>query len=302
MNQWFHMSNTVNHMNNTAQDDASNPRSTTQDTTLAAELLMVSTFRTAENHESHLEAPYWALEVFVKGGLHIQPARRGDVQGQEVWHRCESGHAVMYAPGTKYTERLSSGTCQSIFAYFNLSEALARRLGVTADGYLWIEDPQMLLVGFLTRMLEDHETGWAGILRATGGLYQVLGVMGAGEVQGDVLHMQDAAGTEKDLLWRVHRFLRSHLADGIRLADVAGHLGVSESGLSHAYRKLAGRGPMETLRLFRLDAVMQDLRRRNDKLDVLARRYGFADAFHLSRSFKQQYGHSPRQWMSKQGN
>lgn len=294
------MSSSAYNMNNPAKQISSSPNVNATVVPGAVELIAARWFDSVELVSPMMQTEYFALEAFVAGGLEIEIQGHQWPAGQ--WQRCGVGSGVLYAPGTIYRERLASGerSCRSLYAYINLSDQLVEALGISGRPYVWIDDPRRQLTDVLREVVADQMAGWAGVLRATGGMYQAMGILAGGGLRGDMIRIGAEGGVEMDLLARVHRYFQEHLGDAIKLEDVAHHLQISESGLSHAYRQLAGRSPMQTLRLFRLDAAMQDLRRRNGKLEIIARRYGFADAFHLSRTFKQQYGASPRHWLAQQ--
>jgi len=100
-----------------------------------------------------------------------------------------------------------------------------------------------------------------------------------------------------DMIMKAHSFMRSHLASGIQLADIAEHVGMSESGFSHAHQRLTGRTPLATLRSLRIEAARISIMRGNFTLDAIAKKTGFSDAFHLSRSFKKAFGLSPMKYL-----
>jgi AraC family transcriptional regulator len=54
---------------------------------------------------------------------------------------------------------------------------------------------------------------------------------------------------------------------------------------------------MAALRAMRIEAAKVQLVRGDLKLDAIAIQTGFADAFHLSRTFKRMVGSSPRQFL-----
>jgi AraC-like DNA-binding protein len=265
------------------------------------DLVAARWFESADPSSSPLlQAPNWAIEMFVAGALEIQV---GTVDAPPTpWRRCGVGEGVIYAPGTRYRERLAVGErlCRSVFAYVKLAPVIIATGGALAREHTWIADRGRLLSGLLTTVAEQHLGGVAEVLRASAGVHETLAWIVAGRLEVDRLHIGAEVGRESDLLTRVHRYFLDHLADPIRLSDVARHVGVSDSGLSHTYRRFAGRSPMQTLQQFRLDAAMHELRRRHDKLETIARRYGFADAFHLSRAFKRRFGASPRHWLAGQ--
>jgi AraC-like DNA-binding protein len=269
--------------------------------TVAVELLAARWFESAGRETSPvLHALYWTIELFVTGALEI---RVEPIDAPPLaWRRCGVGDGVIYAPGARYRERLAERqrNCRSVFAYVALPPNVLATGGALSRTHTWIIDPERQLSRLLTTVAEQHLGGIADMLRASAGIHEAVAMIVSGTLDGDRLRVGTGTGQEPDLLARVHRYFRDHLAGPVRLRDVARHVGVSESGLSHTYRQLAARTPMQTLQQFRLDAAMQDLRRRNDKLETIARRYGFADAFHLSRAFKRRFGVSPRQWLAGQ--
>ena len=71
---------------------------------------------------------------------------------------------------------------------------------------------------------------------------------------------------------------------------------MSESGFAHAYRRLAGQSPGQALRRMRIEAVKMYLLHNRLTLEKIAQLTGFADAFHLSHTFRKVVGVSPKQF------
>jgi transcriptional regulator GlxA family with amidase domain len=82
----------------------------------------------------------------------------------------------------------------------------------------------------------------------------------------------------------------------LQLADIAAAVGMSVSGFAHNYKRQTGLSPMAMLRRMRVEAVKSHLMRERLTLEQIANETGFADAFHLSRTFKEVTGVSPRQF------
>jgi AraC-like DNA-binding protein len=79
----------------------------------------------------------------------------------------------------------------------------------------------------------------------------------------------------------------------ITLAELAAAAHVSPAHLCRLFTATAGRSPVETVRLLRLDRAAGLIVRSNLSLAQVAAACGFADAFHLSRRFKDAFGAAP---------
>ncbi|MCC6579367.1 MAG: helix-turn-helix transcriptional regulator [Phycisphaeraceae bacterium] len=102
------------------------------------------------------------------------------------------------------------------------------------------------------------------------------------------------------------RFMRTKLDEtpsaSLDLADIADAAGVSREHLCRRFRRAMGVGPMEALRILRLDMAMGLLARSNLPMSEIAQRCGFASADHFSRRFRDLYGKPPgamRTWLAQ---
>jgi transcriptional regulator GlxA family with amidase domain len=66
--------------------------------------------------------------------------------------------------------------------------------------------------------------------------------------------------------------------------------------LCRQFKKFLQLGPLEYSKLARLDRAANQLRRTSVSLKEVALSTGFYDAYHFSRSFKQVYGMSPKEY------
>ena len=78
------------------------------------------------------------------------------------------------------------------------------------------------------------------------------------------------------------------------LQHMARAAAVSPGHLCRLFQKTFGHGPLEALRLIRLDRAAQMLARTNARVGEVAQAAGFVSAFHFSRAFKDVFGCSPR--------
>lgn len=99
------------------------------------------------------------------------------------------------------------------------------------------------------------------------------------------------------LLDRALAYLDAHLGDpDLTIAAVARALGVSRRRLDRAFAD-GGRSASRTLWARRLERCRRDLVLEPDEsLSVIAYRWGFSDAAHFSRAFRQAHGTSPSVW------
>lgn len=92
-------------------------------------------------------------------------------------------------------------------------------------------------------------------------------------------------------------FMRSRLEEKpdapLQLRELAKAASVSPEHLCRLFRAQMGTGPMETLRLLRLDMAVSLLARSNLTLAQIAQRCGFASPYHFSRKFREAYGQPP---------
>ena len=79
----------------------------------------------------------------------------------------------------------------------------------------------------------------------------------------------------------------------LTLADIAGAAFVTPEHLCRLFQTTLGLGPMETVRLARLDRAATLLVRSNYSAGEIAAQCGFASPFHFSRRFKDAYGLPP---------
>ncbi len=239
-----------------------------------------------------ITAPAWLLEVFLDGEIEVAPLGGG-------WRTRGAGEGVLYPPGTWFYERGRQGRhspYRSLYVLFtDDSRWLSNRL-FEERSFWWIADRQGLLRNLIGGMVEGQSGCLGASLSAFGELLQIVALLISAEKRHDTLLIRPLSEATPGLVRKLHRFMGENLARPLRIADLARHAGLSESALSHKYRCLTGRTPMQVLREMRVEAAKHLLLRGGLKLETVAGMTGFADAFHLSRTFKRLVGECPRSY------
>ena len=102
---------------------------------------------------------------------------------------------------------------------------------------------------------------------------------------------------------KTFRFIQEKIAAGLvdppALSEMATAAHVSEGHLCRLFRQTVGCGPMQALRLMRVDHAATLLAGSNLKIKEVARAAGFENPFHFSRCFREAFGMSPRNYRGK---
>ncbi|BDY04950.1 AraC family transcriptional regulator [Ferrimonas sp. YFM] len=92
----------------------------------------------------------------------------------------------------------------------------------------------------------------------------------------------------------IRDYMMDNLDQPIRLADLAKLCGLTEAGLTRAFKSTTGLPPYAWLSRFRLEKAMAWLKG-GRSVTAVAQAVGFYDQAHFSKVFKQQYGLTPGQ-------
>jgi AraC-like DNA-binding protein len=105
----------------------------------------------------------------------------------------------------------------------------------------------------------------------------------------------ESAAQRRLNLDQIDRFIRRHLADELRVADLAKLACLSEAHFSERFRVQTGLSPWQYVRRQRLHAARQLIQQSRLPLTDIAIQTGFANQSALSHAFRRSYGLSPRQ-------
>jgi AraC-like DNA-binding protein len=98
---------------------------------------------------------------------------------------------------------------------------------------------------------------------------------------------------EKIFPWLMER-VRKHPHQELRLGDIAASAAVSPQYLCRLFKKDLGIGPMECVRLLKIERACEMLERSQLTIKEVSNLSGFENPFHFSRVFKEIYGMPPK--------
>ena len=226
------------------------------------------------------------------------------------WRTRAANTLLLIPPGTPYWEDLLPGghePSDMAWVKFVGGDKDVRSLIPPGRRYAHFLDPEGIAGGLFNEIVNVyHEHGVRGYWRAQATFCLLLARLQESEpVAGDEeatrrIGAPSAAAAPTGLVQRVNAYLPQCVAQPFKLADLARHLNVSVSLLSHRYREQTGETPRRHLLRLRLDQARAMLVT-GYALKEIAAATGFANAFHLSRTFKSIEGVSPREYLRSPG-
>jgi AraC-like DNA-binding protein len=107
----------------------------------------------------------------------------------------------------------------------------------------------------------------------------------------------DASGRPRGLDFaRIDRWLRAHLGEPLRIADLATHCGIGMRRFHQLFNEAFGETPHRYLHRLRLDTALTLLANPRAALADIALDVGFADQSAFTHAFTKRFGMAPGQW------
>lgn len=245
---------------------------------------------------AHYRHPHWIFDYLYRGRL-SQRVGRG-----KAFTRF-SGVAGLYQPGCAYHEQYEHGSLlKSSYIRFVVNgkaNEVLRRL-TKGSGWCNIRDPDKVIEDRLQRIVEEWRQRQPNYELFTQGLFlELLGWLTRTQPVGPnqrLLRLPVPAMERQDLSGRVESFIRSHVAEPLHVADLAQHVGLSVSALTHTYPALAGESPYQTIQRIKLEAAKRLLSQDRLSVKEVASRLSFSSEFHFSRLFKRLEGIAPQEY------
>ena len=111
----------------------------------------------------------------------------------------------------------------------------------------------------------------------------------------------ERGGLSPRRLRMAQEYLEDNCLRTIRLGEIAGKLGLSQSYFCTAFRASSGFTPHQWLMRARIDRVKSLLKDSGSRLSDVASVAGFSDQAHMTRVFKQYVGVTPAAWLQHHG-
>ena len=250
---------------------------------------------------SKIQLPCWVLNfTYGPGGLF-----RGGSKARP-WQKRAAGEAHLYPPEFPFWEdcRPVGGWVHSSYMIFLGGEhAGLGALTGNPRGFARLMDAKGTLGNKLRELvLIGHHRGEAGFWQAHGVFFEILDLLLKSKPLGEENYKLTEAGwapAQPPIVADVRKFLEAHLAEPVTMEEIARHLNVSVSTLSHQYKAACGEAPMAT-RMSLVLNVAKSLLLKGNKLKQIAEVTGFCDIYHLSKAFKRAEGISPRAYLLRQ--
>jgi AraC-like DNA-binding protein len=263
-------------------------------------LLSAYAYVRQEQRVARLNAhPVWALDYSLTacGRVRIGSARA-------LWLARPPRVAHLYAPQTRYWENMPGAPlpCESAYITFTGGEA-AGLAAVLDNGAARLVDPSGQLGDLLCRAARiGSEQGSAGFWPAQGLLCAIIDLVRRSTVNADRTRLvgNPVETRGSGFAATVRQYLHAHAVERVSLAAAARHAHVSVSTLSHRYARETGETPLTTLMRARLN-LAKGMLQKGERLKNIAERVGFADEYHLSKTFKRWEGVSPREYARGSG-
>jgi AraC family transcriptional regulator len=107
-----------------------------------------------------------------------------------------------------------------------------------------------------------------------------------------------AGGLPQRQLQQILEYIHAHLERDIKLADLAGSIGMSQFHFSHLFKQSIGTSPYQYLLQQRIERAKQLLKQTNRSIVDIAFCCGFNSHSHLSKQFRQLTGMTPKSYRS----
>lgn len=108
--------------------------------------------------------------------------------------------------------------------------------------------------------------------------------------------LEEPVPADKRDIQSAKRFIAAHLAEDLKLRDIAAHVNLSPSYLCSKFKQETGQTVVEYLTEVRLEQAKLLLRNSDLRIGEIAEQVGFHDARHFSRTFRQQTGLLPTEF------
>ncbi len=129
-----------------------------------------------------------------------------------------------------------------------------------------------------------------GILRVKAALYNILGILG----EGNLIYDREVAGDYRvEYIKDILNYIKGHYNEKIRIGDMADRIGMNEQYFCRFFKKMLGVTPVEYLNEYRIARVKQALVSGNESIMNIAMDCGFTHMGNFIKMFKKTEGCTP---------
>lgn len=114
-----------------------------------------------------------------------------------------------------------------------------------------------------------------------------------------VLNQKAQVSTTDTSFKSMLKFIHTHFAEPISLADIAKEGGVSKTHCNTLFKQYTGNTPMDNLNRYRVERVAYYVSNTNLSMSDIAEKTGFSGASYMTETFKKYYGVAPRAYISQ---
>lgn len=104
------------------------------------------------------------------------------------------------------------------------------------------------------------------------------------------------APSSEEIVELIKTYIHENYKSAVDFGEMAKNLGFSQPYLTKVFSKHVGKNPSTYLKEYRINIAKQLLTDKNNSLSAISEQTGFADQFHLSKSFKSVTGISPSEY------
>ena len=176
-----------------------------------------------------------------------------------------------------------------LFSYVDLFDYLPYEIELVPQPISHIE-------ASLSRLIEIHGNKSARDQLESGGILLQLLSMFFKDPEGENLPQAQNIRTR---LLPALKHIEEHPDERISVETLAKIAGYEKSHFSTLFSTAFATSPAKYIMRKRIEQAQLLLQRSNDKMETLAHRLGFSDAFHFSKAFKHQTGVSPSEYRKK---
>lgn len=241
---------------------------------------------------------YWVFDYSIS-----QYGRYKIGKCSRAWHDRPPRVGHLYPPHVPYTEdlRKASSPIEDAWVIFTGGELVGLHKLIPRK-YLYARfiDPEGLCQPLLLKAAQiGKDEGKAGFWKAQAVFCEIIGLLISSKHIKNESYQIGADSRKSGLSpWveSVQDYLRTQCAHPLHLNEIARHFNVSLSTLCHRYHTETGESPINARLRMRVE-IAKTLLLKGQTLKTIAVETGFCDPYHLSKTFKQITGISPRQFI-----